>query len=252
MSTDNQPADRMPSSVNQKQADLVKGGATFESTQQMAEEIRQEHQAATAATKEATQATPSKADYTCEAAVLDSVRYGNVGSAAYIIAAHVARATERLREDASTRWDKQYGLTCAYIATLCEAHDLASESVAVLQADLANVESGPEQSRVEAEKTRLNQAIQKLSAVRGRLTYKEVGMQESALATLREERDELRKALEATLDVGEIKFGTNALARVVGAKVRSALTRHEGREGQQKSDPVGTQASLRNPTQGQP
>lgn len=93
------------------------------------------------------------------------------------------------------------------------------------------------------------------------------------LATLRKERDELRKALEAGhtnaymaltclegLEIEAISRKRKAVpnfnedsewrnqvsaARLALDVAISALTRHEGREGQQKSDPVGTQDGIK-------
>ena len=50
------------------------------------------------------------------------------------------------------------------------------------------------------------------------------------LTKARAEIERLRAALRAALVVGEIKFGTNALAQSVGEKIRTALA-PEGKEG---------------------
>lgn len=211
MTSTPQPADRMPSSVNQQQADL----------------------AATAATKEATQ-SPILAFLRQNRWLKDGI---NDDQLERLVAREVARATERLREK------------------LLRSIEDVSLAIEILDGNAEPIkwrEGGTELLRKLCEHLEC------------------YWQQEADLATLREERDELRKAMQAghtnaymaltSLEGLEIEaisrkrktvpnFNEDSewrnqvsAARLALDVAISALTRHEGREGQQKSDPVGTQA----------
>lgn len=249
---ESQPADRMPSSVNQKQADLGATAAAKEATQE-------DRGVAAILFSIVTKAMDISApfgkpvvewSFNVEEVFTEHIRQA------------VARATERLREEnvrlvvllkreslresppSATEWVKA-------ASNLAEA--VKEDSVSMLRCDLAGA-------------------------------HRQIKGQSEQIATVREERDELRKALEEgrsrwedvsqtcehvkgfmdTLSHVEIRNHLAAIqgraheelrrlalnadsrpASVPKEAIDSALTRHEDREGQQKSDPVGTQDGIK-------
>lgn len=271
-----QPADRMPSSVNQKQADLGATAATKEATQEDREYVvlkrglfwRPNDQGYTNVFNEAARYTREEAMERChggeEPVTMEHVsKYGATqedrelreflfGLHGYQsgltgldlcdldvrrLKAHVARATERLREELNRSTYESAKLFKELNNELIDMSVRASKA----EADLATLSHERDEWKELARKRAYESALF-----------------EGGRDALREERDELRKALEDIRANAEgysgfwsrerARIALNADSRpasVPKEAIDSALTRHEGREGQQKSDPVGTQDGVK-------